>query len=76
MKRFLLPGVLILLFLLHFAAGWRIAETKPSFFYHNDGAEYAEMAESFAKTGSMTIGNLYQYLFDRNSDCFCLKISE
>ena len=21
-------------------------------------------------------GNLYQYLFDRNSDCFCLKISE
>lgn len=22
------------------------------------------------------IGNLYQYLFDRNSDCFCLKISE
>ena len=23
-----------------------------------------------------TYGNLYQYLFDRNSDCFCLKISE
>jgi len=26
--------------------------------------------------GSKTNGNLYQYLFDRNSDCFCLKISE
>ena len=25
---------------------------------------------------SHTYGNLYQYLFDRNSDCFCLKISE
>lgn len=61
MKRFLLPGVLILLFLLHFAAGWRIAETKPSFFYHNDGAEYAEMAESFAKTGSMTIAKPRYY---------------
>ena len=24
----------------------------------------------------ITNGNLYQYLFDRNSDCFCLKISE
>ena len=61
MKRFFLPGVLVLLFLLHFAAGWRIAETKPSFFYHNDGSEYAEMAESFAETGSMMIAKPRYY---------------
>ena len=28
------------------------------------------------KKNSNNEGNLYQYLFDRNSDCFCLKISE
>ena len=36
-------------------------------FRHDESAGYLK---------SKFLGNLYQYLFDRNSDCFCLKISE
>lgn len=32
--------------------------------------------EAASKLSQSSKGNLYQYLFDRNSDCFCLKISE
>lgn len=61
MRRLILPSALLLLFLIHFAAGYRFARYKPDFYYHNDGAEYAELAESFAATGAMTIAKPRYY---------------
>lgn len=35
-----------------------------------------ELSRQLGSVTQACKGNLYQYLFDRNSDCFCLKISE
>ena len=55
MRNTVLYLVLAALFLIHFSAGFLLIREKPSFYYHNDGREYAEMAETFAKYGRMLI---------------------
>ena len=55
MRNTVLYLVLTALFLIHFSAGFLLIREKPSFYYHNDGREYAEMAETFAKYGRMLI---------------------
>ena len=53
MKRFLLPCVLALVFLIHLAAGFAIAARHTDFFLHHDGREYLELSESYAKYGAL-----------------------
>lgn len=51
--RFLFP-VLLLVAVFHCAALTYMAYQKTAFFLHDDGTEYLALAESFAKTGTLT----------------------
>ena len=55
MRKSVLFLTLCVIFLIHFAVGFHLARQNAEFYYHNDGREYAQMAESFAATGRMMI---------------------
>ena len=55
---------------------WNLFPNKPtSWRFRKVGIKLFECMECKVPNTNNK-GNLYQYLFDRNSDCFCLKISE